>query len=302
MSTTTAEDVERPPSRPTKRRTIRGRSPQSTPAGPLTYVALLVVIALSAFPLYWTFVVGSSTDAELAKLPPSGVPGDHLGDNLHQVFTMDNVYFVKSLFNSLFVTVIVTASVLFFCSLAGFAFAKLRFRGRGPLLVALVLTMTVPNQLGLVALYVLMSKLGWNGELKAVVVPGLVTAFGVFYLRQFAVDAVPDELIESGRLDGASTFRVYRSIALPALRPALGVLGMLTFVSTWNDFQWPLITLGGGEHPTVQVALSNLASGQFVVYSRVLAGAFLATLPLLVVFVIAGKQLVAGIMEGAVKS
>jgi cellobiose transport system permease protein len=302
MSTTTAEDVERPPSRPTKRRTIRGRSPQSTPAGPLTYVALLVVIALSAFPLYWTFVVGSSTDAELAKLPPSGVPGDHFGDNLHQVFTMDNVYFVKSLFNSLFVTVIVTASVLFFCSLAGFAFAKLRFRGRGALLVALVLTMTVPNQLGLVALYVLMSKLGWNGELKAVVVPGLVTAFGVFYLRQFAVDAVPDELIESGRLDGASTFRVYRSIALPALRPALGVLGMLTFVSTWNDFQWPLITLGGGEHPTVQVALSNLASGQFVVYSRVLAGAFLATLPLLVVFVIAGKQLVAGIMEGAVKS
>jgi cellobiose transport system permease protein len=147
-----------------------------------------------------------------------------------------------------------------------------------------------------------MSKLGWNGELKAVIVPGLVTAFGVFYMRQYAEEAVPDELIESGRVDGASTFRVYRSIALPALRPALGVLGMLTFVSTWNDFQWPLITLGGGEHPTVQVALSNLASGQFVVYSRVLAGAFLATLPLLVIFFLAGKQLVAGIMEGAVKS
>jgi cellobiose transport system permease protein len=281
---------------------VRGRAPQDTPAGPLTYVVLLVIIAVSAFPLYWTFVVGSSTDEELAKLPPSVVPGSHLRDNVHQVFTMDNVYFVRSLANSLVVTVIVTASVLFFCSLAGFAFAKLRFRGRTPLMIALVLTMTVPNQLGLVALYILMSKLGWNGELKAVIVPGLVTAFGVFYMRQYADEAVPDELIESGRVDGASTFRVYRSIALPTMRPALGVLGMLTFVSTWNDFQWPLITLGGGEHPTVQVALSNLASGQFVVYSRVLAGAFLATLPLLVIFFIAGKQLVAGIMEGAVKS
>jgi cellobiose transport system permease protein len=283
--------------------TVRtGRAPQDTPAGPLTYVLLLVIIAISAFPLYWTFVVGSSTDEELAKLPPSAVPGSHLRDNVHQVFTMDNVYFVRSLVNSAFVTVVITASVLFFCSLAGFAFAKLRFRGRQPLFLALVLTMTVPNQLGLVALYILMSKFGWNGELKAVIVPGLVTAFGVFYLRQYATEAVPDELIEAGRVDGASTFRVYRSIALPALRPALGVLGMLTFVSTWNDFQWPLITLGGGEHPTVQVALSNLASGQFVVYSRVLAGAFLATLPLLVVFFVAGKQLVAGIMEGAVKS
>jgi cellobiose transport system permease protein len=281
---------------------VKSRAPQETPAGPLTYVVLLVIIAISAFPLYWTFVVGSSTDEELAKLPPSGVPGTNLGENVHQVFTMDNVYFVRSLFNSAIVTVIVTASVLFFCSLAGFAFAKLRFRGRNPLFLTLVLTMTVPNQLGLVALYILMSKFGWNGELKAVIVPGLVTAFGVFYMRQYAVEAVPDELIESGRVDGASTFRVYRSIALPAMRPALGVLGMLTFVSTWNDFQWPLITLGGSEHPTVQVALSNLASGQFVVYSRVLAGAFLATLPLLVVFFIAGKQLVAGIMEGAVKS
>jgi cellobiose transport system permease protein len=282
-------------------RAAKVRSPQDTPAGPLTYVALLVIIAISAFPLYWTFIVGSSTDEELAKLPPSGVPGTHLRDNVHQVFTMDNVYFLRSLMNSLIVTVIVTVSVLFFCSLAGFAFGKLRFRGRNPLMVALVLTMTVPNQLGLVALYILMGKRGWNGELKAVIVPGLVTAFGVFYMRQYAEEAVPDELIESGRVDGASTFRVYRSIALPAMRPALGVLGMLTFISTWNDFQWPLITLGGGEHPTVQVALSNLASGQFVVYSRVLAGAFLATLPLLVIFFIAGKQLVAGIMEGAVK-
>lgn len=272
------------------------------PASVLTYIALIFTLLLSAFPLYWAFVVGSSTDEELAKIPPSVVPGDNLSENIQTVFAQENVRFLESMGNSLIVTVIVTASVLFFSSLAGFAFAKLRFRGRDALFLLLILTMTVPSQLGSVALYILMGKLGWNGELQAVIVPGLVTAFGVFFMRQFIVDAIPDELIDAARVDGASSFRTYVSVVLPALRPALGVLGLLTFVATWNDFAWPLITLGGSEHPTVQVALSNLASGQFVIYSKVLAGAVLATIPLLIVFVVAGKQIVSGIMEGAVKS
>ena len=272
------------------------------PAGVLTYFTLIVTLLLAAFPLYWAFVVGSSTDEELAKIPPSVVPGDHLRENIQTVFAQENVHFAESLVNSLLVTVIVTASVLFFSSLAGFAFAKLRFRGRDALFILLILTMTVPSQLGSVALYILMGKFGWNGQLQAVIVPGLVTAFGVFFMRQFIIEAIPDELIDAARVDGASSFRTYASVVVPALRPALGVLALLTFVATWNDFAWPLITLGGGEHPTVQVALSNLASGQFVVYSKVLAGAVLATIPLLIVFVVAGKQIVSGIMEGAVKS
>ncbi len=277
-------------------------APSTRPAGGLTYVALIVTLLLSAFPLYWAFVVGSSTDEELAKIPPSVVPGDNLSENVQAVFQQENVHFLESMGNSLIVTVIITVSVLFFSSLAGFAFAKLRFRGRDALFVLLILTMTVPTQLGSVALYILMGKFGWNGHLQAVIVPGLVTAFGVFFMRQFIVDAIPDELIDAARVDGASSFRTYVSVVLPALRPALGVLGLLTFVATWNDFAWPLITLGGSEHPTVQVALSNLASGQFVIYSKVLAGAVLATIPLLIVFVVAGKQIVTGIMEGAVKS
>lgn len=281
---------------------IRGRAPQDTPAGGLTYLALVVTLLVSAFPLYWAFVVGSSTEEEIARIPPSVLPGSNLGANVREVFGADNVYFVESLVNSAIVTVVVTASVLFFCSLAGFAFAKLRFRGRDPLMLLLIITLAVPSQLGSVALYIVMGKLGWNGELPAVIVPNLVSAFGVFYMRQFIMDAVPDELIEAARVDGASTFRTYRSVVLPALRPGLGVLGLLTFVATWNDFAWPLITLGGSEHPTVQVALSNLASGQFVRYSRVLCGAVMATIPLLVVFAVAGKQIVRGIMEGAVKS
>jgi cellobiose transport system permease protein len=288
--------------KPRRRGRLHGQSPSETPAGPLTYGMLVATILLSAFPVYWMLVVASSTEDELAKIPPSVVPKGNLGVNFRAVFSADNVFFIKSLLNSAIVATIVTVSVLFFCSLAGFAFAKLRFRGRNVLMVVLIATLAVPNQLGVVALYILMGKLGWNGQLQAVIVPSLVTAFGVFYMRQFILDAVPDELIEAARVDGASTLRIYASVVFPALRPAVGVLGLFTFAATWNDFQWPLITLSGGEHPTVQVALSNLASGQFILYTHVLAGAFLATLPLLIVFFVAGRQIVAGIMEGAVKS
>ncbi|MEU8260691.1 carbohydrate ABC transporter permease [Micromonospora sp. NPDC048999] len=279
-----------------------GRAPQDTAAGVGSYLLLAVTFLFGAFPLYWMFVIATSTDEALAKLPPAVVPGDQFLVNLREVFSLQDVYFAASLVNSVIVSTVVTASVLFFCSLAGFAFAKLRFKGSKALMLFVVLTLTVPNQLGIVALYIVMGKLGWNGTLLAVIAPGLVTAFGVFYMRQFIVNSVPDELVESARMDGATTMRVYATIVLPAIRPALAVLGLLTFVATWNDFQWPLITLSGSDYPTSMVAVSDLASGNYVIYRRVLAGAFVATIPLLVMLFVGGRQIVRGIMEGAVKS
>ncbi|WP_406081855.1 carbohydrate ABC transporter permease [Micromonospora sp. NBC_00858] len=279
-----------------------GRAPQDTPAGVGTYLLLATTMLFAAFPLYWMFVIATSNDEALAQIPPAVIPGDRFLVNLDEVFSLQNVYFAASLINSVIVSTVVTVSMLFFCSLAGFAFAKLRFAGSRWLMLFVVLTLTVPNQLGVVALYIVMGKLGWNGTLLAVIVPGLVTAFGVFYMRQFILNTVPDELIESARMDGATTMRVYRSIVLPAIRPALAVLGLLTFVATWNDFQWPLITLGGTDYPTSMVAISDLASGNYVIYRRVLAGAFVATIPLLIMLFIGGRQIVRGIMEGAVKS
>jgi cellobiose transport system permease protein len=281
---------------------VANRAPQETRGTRRTYLGLAAAMVLSAFPLYWMFVIATSTDEAVSAIPPTVVPGRELVTNLREVFTLQEVYFAASLINSVIVATVVTASTLFFCSLAGFAFAKLRFRARNALMVVVILTLTVPNQLGVVALYILMGKLGWNGTLTAVIVPTLVSAFGVFYMRQFIQHAVPDELIESARIDGALTFRIYWSIIVPAIRPALAVLGLLTFVATWNDFQWPLITLNGTEFPTSMVALSDLASGNYVIYRRVLAGAFVATVPLLILLLIGGRQIVRGIMEGAVKS
>ena len=285
-----------------RKRAEIGRAPQDSRGTWQTYLALSVALFVSAFPLYWMFVIATSTDEAVSSIPPTVLPGGELLTNLREVFTLEQVYFAASLINSTIVSTVVTASVLFFTSLAGFAFAKLRFKGRNVLMVVVILTLTVPNQLGVVALYILMGKLGWNGTLLAVIAPGLVTAFGVFYMRQFIQHAVPDELIESARMDGALTLRIYWNIVVPAIRPALAVLGLLTFVATWNDFQWPLITLNGTDFPTSMVALSDLASGNYVIYRRVLAGAFAATVPLLVLLVIGGRQIVRGIMEGAVKS
>ena len=288
--------------RPGRRKAVRGRSPSDTPARPLTYVVLGVTLLVFAFPLWWMFVVSSGTDSDLAASPPKLLPGSNLGDNVRHVFTQDGVYFTTSLLNSAVSSTLIAASVMFFCSLAGFAFAKLQFRGRNLLFLLVLATLAVPPQLGIVPLYILMSKLGLTGQLTSVIFPGLVTAFGVFYMRQHIAESIPDELIEAARVDGASTLRIYWSIVVPTVRPAFGVLGLLTFLAAWNDFQWPLITLSGGDQPTVQVALNSLASGTLVVYSHLLAGALLATLPLFVLFVVAGRQIVSGIMEGAVKT
>ncbi|MCY1140408.1 carbohydrate ABC transporter permease [Actinoplanes sp. Pm04-4] len=282
--------------------TYVNRAPQDTRGTWTTYLGLTLVLLFSAFPVYWMFVISTSTDDAVAASPPALLPGAQFLVNAQEVFTLNEVYFAASLINSVLVSGIITAATLFFCSLAGFAFAKLRFKGRNALMVVVILTLTVPNQLGIVALYIVMGKLGWNNTLLAVIAPGLVSAFGVFYMRQFIAHAVPDELVESARIDGALTLRVYWNIVLPAIRPALAVLGLLTFVMAWNDFQWPLIQLNGTDYPTSMVALSDLASGNYVIYRRVLAGAFIATVPLIVLLLIGGRQIVRGIMEGAVKS
>ncbi|HEV7898627.1 MAG TPA: carbohydrate ABC transporter permease [Planosporangium sp.] len=287
---------------PRRRGAPMGRAPQETPGSRWTYLFLLLVLAFSAFPLYWMFVIATGDESAVSKTPPQVVPGNQFMTNLREVFSNQDVFFSQSLVNSAIVAVVATVAQLFFCSLAGFAFAKLRFAGRNALMVFVVLTLTIPNQLGVVALYILTGKLGLNGTLLAVIAPSLVSAFGVFYMRQFILGAVPDELIEAARMDGATTMRIYRSVVLPAIRPALAVLGLLTFVATWNDFQWPLIQLQGTDYPTSMVALSDLASGTYVIYRRVLSGALIATAPLLVVLLIGGRQIVRGIMEGAVKN
>lgn len=270
-------------------------------ASPLTYVVLVITLVLSVFPLYWMLVMASRTNDQIAQIPPPLVPGDRLGRNVSQLLANEDVLFAKALINSFLVAGTITISTVVLASLAGFAFAKLSFRGRSPLLALVVLTMMVPVQLGTVPLYMLMGWIGVGGRLPSVILPFLVSGFGVFMMRQYTMQAVPDELIEAARVDGCSTFRIFWSIVLPAVRPAAAVLGLFTFMQYWNEFLWPYIALDPAS-PTVQVALSRLSSGYYTDQSLVMAGTLMATLPLLAVLVLFGRQLISGIMEGAVKS
>ncbi|GGP71823.1 sugar ABC transporter permease [Saccharothrix coeruleofusca] len=265
--------------------------------GLMVYGPLIAFILGSAFPFYWSFLVASHDDAEFTA-NPSLLPGGNFFVNAGRV--LDSIPFWKALGNSIIVSGTVTVSVVVLSSLAGFAFAKLRFRGRGPLLVFVVATLAVPTQLGIVPLYMAMAEFGWSGTLGAVIVPNLVTAFGVFWMRQYIADAVPDELVEAARMDGCSMIRTFWHVGLPAVRPAAAMLGVFTFMTSWNDFLWPLIVLNA-ENPTMQVALEKLQSGYYVDNSLVLAGTTMATVPVLIVFLVLGRQIVAGIMQGAVK-
>jgi cellobiose transport system permease protein len=270
-------------------------------ASPLNYVVLVITLILSVFPLYWMLVMASRTNDQIAQIPPPLTPGDRLGHNVSQLLDNQDVQFLESLVNSFVVAAAITVSTVVFSSLAGFAFAKLRFPGRGGLLLLVVLTMMVPVQLGTVPLYMLMGWLGVGGQLPAVILPFLVSGFGVFLMRQYTLQAVPDELIEAARVDGCSTLRIFWNVVLPAVRPAAAVLGLFTFMQFWNEFLWPYIALDP-DHPTVQVALSRLSSGYYTDQSLVMAGTLMATLPLLLVLFVFGRQLISGIMEGAVKA
>lgn len=286
---------------PAKRRKRRkGNADISSRPGFLGYGLLIAALLGAILPLYWAFLIASGDSSSLNNVNLPWWPGGNFLANAAKVITNERVAFFRAILNSIIVSTVVSASVVLFSTLAGFAFAKLRFRGRRGLFVFVIATTAVPTQLGVVPLFIVMSQLGWTGSLGAVIVPGLVTAFGVFWMTQYLSTALPDELIEAGRVDGASMIKTFWYIALPTARPAAAMLGLFTFIATWTNFFWPFIVLDTN-NPTLPVALSQLQANYFVDYSIVLAGALVATAPLLLLFIAAGRQLVSGIMQGAVK-
>lgn len=270
--------------------------------GFLVYGLLTAFLLGSAFPLYWSFVIGSVTRHRAIQSPPPLIPGGHFFENAARVF--DRIDFWSALLNSIIISGISAASVVIFSTLAGYSFAKLRFRGSQAGMVFVVATLAVPTQLALVPMLKQFSNLGLTGTHAAVILPWVVTAFGVFFMRQYLVDAIPDELIDAARVDGASMIRTFWTVAIPAARPAMAILGLFTFMQVWTDFMWPLIVLQGSDVQTLQTALDALkvAPGQgHADMALVQAGTILATVPLLLLFIATGRHLVSGIMQGAVK-
>ncbi len=265
----------------------------------LRHLLLIIGALISAFPFYWMFILSTHRSAAIYEFPPPLLPGDRFMENFSTVMNTVNVF--AAMGNTVFVATSVMVLVLLIDSLAAFAFAKYSFPGKNVLFVVVMATFMLPAQLATIPQFLLMTKIGWVGQLQAVIVPGLAGAFGIFWLRQYFRNSVATELLEAATLDGCGFFRQYWHVALPSARPALAFLGIFTFIGSWNDFMWPLIVLNNPDRLTLQVVLSQLQTAHGTDYGMLMMSALIAVVPLLIVFAIGAKQFIAGITDGALK-
>ncbi|MED4128593.1 carbohydrate ABC transporter permease [Shouchella miscanthi] len=264
------------------------------------YLFLIAGSLASLFPFYYMFVMATRINREINQVPPPFTPGADLVSNFQKV--LNNIDFFGAMWNSFFVATAVTLGTLLLCSLAGYTFAKLEFKGKAFLFTAILVTMMVPPQLGLIPQYYIITSLGWLNDFKAIIIPGLINAFGIFWMRQYIKEAVPFEIIEAARIDGCSHFRTYWNIVVPTVLPAFATLGIIVFMTVWNDFLWPLVVLRDPSMQTLQVALRSLNDARQLDYGMLMSGTFWATVPLLIVFLLFNRLFIQSLSEGAVKS
>ncbi|KJS63010.1 carbohydrate ABC transporter permease [Streptomyces rubellomurinus] len=265
---------------------------------PLTFL-LAAVTGLSIAPFTWMLLSTTRKDTEIFDWPPSPVPGDSLGDNLHRLDR--RIGLLRVLGNSLLVAGVQTVGALVVALLAGYAFAKFRFRGRTLLFGVLLSTLVVPEQVMLVPLFKMMMNFGLLDTYQALILPGLCVPFAIFLMRQ-SLSGLPDELLDAARVDGAGEFRVLWSVVVPVMRPVLAALAIFLFLGSWNQFVWPLVALRSPEMHTLPVALATLQGNQNTTdYGAILAGTALSTLPMMVLFLVLQRQFISGLLAGATK-
>ena len=267
---------------------------------PRAAYALVGVGALvMLLPFYFMFVFASHSRTEIFNLPPPLFFGNSFLSNLDILTT--KIAFWRSLGWSLYVALASTALTWLFCSMGGYAFAMYEFRGKQPLFTLVMGTMLLPSFLGMIPSFMIMDAFGWIDQPRALYIPGAASAFGIFMMRQFVSSAIPRDLVEAARMDGCGEWGIYWRIVLPLLKPALGTLGLITFIASWNNFIGPLIVMRSPEMYTLPLALRSMQSPVNPEWGAVMAGSAIATLPLLVLFAISSRRLIDGLTAGAVK-
>ena len=262
------------------------------------HAALLGIAALTAFPLLWMLSASFMPSGEASTFPPPLLPSAPTLEHYRALFERADMG--RYLLNSAAVATAVTLVSLFINSLAGYAFAKLRFRGREKLFKSLLAALVIPAQVAMLPLFLEMRALGLVNSYAGVIVPAAASIFGIFLIRQFAL-SIPESLLEAARIDGATEFEIYWRIAMPLMRPVLVTLALFTFMGSWNDFMWPLIVLTDDDLYTLPVALATLTRERVQDNEFMMAGAVVTTLPVLVVFLALQRHYVRGIMLGGVK-
>ncbi len=265
-----------------------------------TAYLLVAVGALVMFtPFYFMFVFATHTRSEIFSLPPPLFFGDSFLVNLN--ILTKKIPFWRSLAWSIYVALASTALTLLFCSMGGYAFAMFEFHFKQPLYLLVMGTMLLPSFLGMIPTFMIMDALGWIDQPRALYIPGAASAFGIFMMRQFIASSIPKDLIEAARMDGCGEWGIYWRIVMPLLMPALGTLGLVTFIASWNNFIGPLIVMRSPEMYTLPLALRSMQSPVNTEWGAVMVGSAIATLPLLVLFTICSRRLIDGLTAGAVK-
>ncbi|MGO5052043.1 carbohydrate ABC transporter permease [Lachnospiraceae bacterium LCP25S3_G4] len=263
------------------------------------YIILTIGAFLSLFPFYFMFVSGTNTNTDILSVPPRLIPGHELAQNFKML--SEKVDLIRNIWNTLFVSVTYTVLALLIFSAAGYALGKFKFKGKGIIFGFIMASMMVPSLVMYVPLFEMMIKIDMTDTHIAVILPLLANAFGVFLMRQNMIN-FPQALIEAARIDGVGELGIFVRIVLPNIKPALGALVIYMFTSMWNNFMWPLIILGSKDQYTLPIALAmldgNPTNKNFAV---ILLATAIATLPILIIFLIFQKQFVAGVMGGAVK-
>ena len=260
--------------------------------------ALAVIALLSLAPLAWMVSVSFMPRGEASHFPPPFLPSMATLDNYRALFATTGV--ARNFANSLLVSGAITVLSLLVNTMAGYAFAKLRFTGRERIFQLLLAALVVPAQVAMLPLFLLMKQLGLVNSYWGVIVPAMATVFGIFLVRQYA-RSIPDELIEAARIDGAGELRIFFQVVLPMLKPVLVTLAIFTFMGAWNDFMWPLIVLTDQAHYTLPVALATLSREHIMDVEMMMAGAVVTVLPVLALFLVLQRYYIQGLLLGSVK-
>ncbi len=264
------------------------------------YLLLALGGVATLAPFYFMFVFATHQRSEIFGFPPPTWFGEHFWTN-YQIL-VQKIPFWRAYWNNLYLAIMTTLPTLFFCSLAGFAFAMYEFRWRERLFGVVMATLLIPAILNLIPFYLLIYQIGWINQPKALWVPAMAGAVGIFMMRQYILSAIPKELIDAARIDGCSEFQIYWRIVLPLIRPALGTLGLITFIGSWNRFADVNVIMRTQETKTLPVVLRTLQGATDVEWGAIMAGTALLVLPLLLVFALAARQLMEGLTSGAIKS
>jgi len=262
------------------------------------YAFFAATSVITLIPFIWMISASFMADGKASVYPPVFWPDEFVLTQYQNLFTRLNL--ARSFFNSLFLSLAVTFISLFLNSMAGYAFAKYWFRGKNKLFKFLISAMIIPSQVTMLPLFLMLKSIGLINTYMAIIITGLATIFGIFLIKQHC-EAIPDSLIESARMDGATDFQIYRKIILPLAMPILVTLGLFTFLATWNDFLWPLIALTDESMYTLPVALSSLMLEHTKDPELMMAGSVITIIPVIIVFLVLQKYYVRGIMMGSVK-